>query len=342
MTHSFLDTPIPRRRLGLAAAGATLALAGCGGKAEAKTPGSAGARASVSLLLDWNPNPDHVTIYTAQQTGAFSRAGVDVAIHNPGNTADAAKQVSLGQVDVAVSYEPDTLIAVAQGLDVISVAALIPTCLTSLIARKDSGISGAADLAGKTVALSGLASQKPSVEYIARKAGVDPASITMPNVQQSLNQALLTGKADAVYGAFRNIEGIELAAKIPVTVLPATGMGIPGYSELVVIANPERLASDSGYARRVKAFLKGLAAGQAAALAGTGTAVTAMTGPTRGSYDKDTLTRMIKATLALLDEDFGVQKGSDWAAYAAWMHSNGLLDKKIDGARATTNGYLVR
>ncbi|AXE38740.1 ABC transporter substrate-binding protein [Acidipropionibacterium virtanenii] len=339
MTRSPQHTAISRRRLGLAAVGAALALAGCGRKADART--STRSRA-VNLLLDWNPNPDHVTIYTAQHTGAFSKAGVDVAIHNPANTADAAKQVSLGRADLAVSYEPDTLIAVAQGLRVVSVAALIPTCLTSLIARKDSGITSAADLAGKTVALSGLASQKPSVEYIARKAHVDPATITMPNVQQSLDQALLTGKAHAVYGAFRNIEGIELAGKIPVTVLPATELGLPGYSELVIIANPERLTSDAGYAGRVKAFLKGLAAGQAIALAHPDEAVTAMQVPAKGSYDRATLARMVKATVSLLGAEFGVQKGSDWASYATWMHRNGLLDTAVDGAKATTNEWLVK
>jgi putative hydroxymethylpyrimidine transport system substrate-binding protein len=335
--NSPLHSPISRRRLGLAAAGAALALAGCSTRADA---GGGRQSRTVSLLLDWNPNPDHVTLYTAQHTGAFSRAGVDVAIHNPGNTADAAKQVSLGQVDLAVSYEPDTLIAVAQGLQVISVAALIPACLTSLIARKSSGITGAADLGGKTVALSGLASQKPSVEYIARKAGVDPATITMPNVQQSLDQALLTSRADAVYGAFLNIEGIELAEKIPVTVLPAIELGLPNYSELVIIANPKRLHSDAAYAARVKAFLKGLATGQATAIADPSTAVAAMTAPTKGSYDKETLARMVRATIALLGKNFGTQKGSDWASFATWMHANGLLDRKIDGATAMTNTYL--
>lgn len=338
MTGSPLHTVMSRRRFGLLGAGAALALAGCGQSAQAGSSRAGGS--TVSLLLDWNPNPDHVSIYTAQHTGAFTKAGVDVTIRNPANTADAARQVSLGQTDLAVSYEPDALIAVQQGLQVISVAALIGTCLTSLITRKDSGITGAADLAGRTVAISGLASQRPSIEYIARKAGVDPSTITMPNVQQSLDQALLTGKADAVFGAYRNIEGVELAERMPVTVLPATDLGLPGYAELVIIANPRRLASDSGYAGRVRAFLKGLASGQAAALADPGAAVAAMTVPTKGSYDKKTLTLMVRATVALLGGEFGTQKGSDWASFATWMRHNGLLDKKVDGAAATTNAFL--
>jgi putative hydroxymethylpyrimidine transport system substrate-binding protein len=147
---------------------------------------------------------------------------VDVTFTTPSNTADAAREVSLGRVDLAISYEPDTLIALEQGLDVISVAALIPTSLTSLIARTESGITSAADLEGKTVGLSGLASQEPTLDFIAREAGIDPDSISTPNVQQSLNQSLLTDQVDAIFGAFRNIEGVELGARGDVEIMPTS------------------------------------------------------------------------------------------------------------------------
>lgn len=337
-----LSTPVSRRRLGglfcgaLAAAG----LAGCG-RTEARSASSPSASSKLSLLLDWNPNPDHVTLYTAVHTGAFTKEGIEVGIQNPANTADAAKQVSLGQVDLAVSYEPDTLIAVGQGLDVISVAALIPVSLTSLIAKKSRGITSGAQLKGRTVGLSGLASQRPSVEYIARRSGVDPATITMPNIQQSLSQALLTDKVDAIYGGFRNIEGIELAEKVPVDVMPATELGLPDYAELVIIASRRRLAQEKGYAEKVRAFLRGLAAGQSAAQKDHSTAAEAMTAPTRGSYQPQMVAKMVDATVGLLGTGpFGVQKPADWAAFATWMHRNGLLDKALDGASGTTNDYL--
>ena len=73
----------------------------------------------------------------AQQIGAYDDAGLDVSFMTPSNTADAAREVSLGRVDLAVSYEPDTLIAIDSGLDVISVAALIPTSLTSLMTKAE-------------------------------------------------------------------------------------------------------------------------------------------------------------------------------------------------------------
>src|SRR5690606_35798142 len=132
MTGPRTETPHARTRPGVrrlaiaAAAAAAVALTGCQAASDDPDPGQTGAE-PVSVLLDWSPNPDHVALYTAQHTGTYADAGVDVTFTTPSNTADAAREVSLGRVDLAISYEPDTLIAVEQGLEVISVAALIPT-----------------------------------------------------------------------------------------------------------------------------------------------------------------------------------------------------------------------
>lgn len=336
-THGTVTRPGVRM---LALASAAVALTGCQASSDETRPNDTGV-APVSVLLDWSPNPDHVALYTAQHTGAYDDAGVDVEFTTPSNTADAAREVSLGRVDLAISYEPDTLIAVEQGLEIISVAALIPTSLNSLIAKKESGITTAADLEHKTVGVSGLASQEPTLDFIAREAGVEPDSISTPNVQQSLNQALLTNQVDAIFGAYRNIEGVELGAQGDVVIMPATELGVPDYAELVVIANPGRLRDDTDYAERVRGFLTGTEAGQESALADPRAAIDALTPQTEDSYDPDVLVQMIDATLALLPRDgFEEQSARDWAAYASWMHENGLLDNAIDGATATTNDYL--
>ncbi|MGC3905171.1 ABC transporter substrate-binding protein [Corynebacterium variabile] len=321
-------------------AATTVSLASCSSDADSSTDAD-----QLSVLLDWNPNPDHLALYTADHTGAYEDHGVDPEFILPGNTADAAKLVSLGQADVAVSYETDTILAASQGLDVVSVGALIPTPLNSIITKSDSGIRTAKDLAGKTVAGSGTPSQQASMDYIARTAGIDPDSIEMPNVQQNLNQALLSDQVDAIAGAYPNIEGVELAEKTDITVLSPDELGMPDNAELVIIANPTRLKEDAAYADRVRGFLAGTAEGQDAALADPDTAVDAMTPETKGAYDPDTLTKMVDATVAVLRKDgtapvFGVQDPADWAEYADWMRDNGLLDGGIDGATATTNDYL--
>lgn len=332
-----MTNPVSLRLATLCLAG-MLSLTAC----QADSPAEpAGGPDQVSVLLDWSPNPDHLALYTAEHIGAYADEGLSVDFTMPANTADAAREVSLGRVDLAVSYEPDTLIAAAQGLDVISVASLIPTSLTSLIAKTDAGITSPADLEGKTIAISGLASQEPTLRFVANQAGFDPESMRLANVQQSLNQALLTDQADAVFGTFRNIEGVELAEQTQIVILSATDLGVPDYSELVLIANPKRLETELDYADRVRAFLKATAAGQQAALADRQLAATALADDTEGALDAEMLAKMIDATIALLPaEGFGTQNGGDWAAYASWMQANGLLDAEVDGAQVTTNEYL--
>ncbi|MCI1255262.1 MAG: ABC transporter substrate-binding protein [Corynebacterium provencense] len=341
---------------------ACTALSACSTDGDSASSGDGAGTDQVSVLLDWNPNPDHLAMYTADHTGAYADHGVDPEFIVPGNTADAAKEVSLGHADLAVSYETDTILAAAQGLDVVSVGALIPTPLNSLITKKSSGITTAKDLAGRKVAGSGVPSQEPSMRFIAEKAGIDPDSIEMPNVQQNLNQALLSDQVDAIFGAYPNIEGVELAEQTEITVLSAGDLGLPDSAELVLIANPTRLTQDADYAQRVRGFLAGTADGQTTALGDSATAVEALTPQTEGAYDPTLLKKMVDATVDILrrggsgsgaaagaaSADFGVQDPAAWSAYADWMRKNGLLDAAagqdagIDGASVTTNDYLPR
>lgn len=338
--------PLIRSAALLVTVATTLSVTACGGAEDDNT-------GHTRVLLDWNPNPDHLALYTADHTGAYDEQGLDVEFLLPGNTADAAKDVSLGRADLAISYETDTIIARAEGLDVINVGALIPTPLNSLITKASSGITEPSDLEGKSVATSGLPSQQATLNYIAEKAGIDPESITMPNVQQNLNQALLSDQVDAIFGAYPNIEGVELAQRTDITTLTAAEMGVPSSAELVIIANPTRLSEDDAYADRVRNFLAGTANGHDAAMRDAALAVDALTPETAGAYDPDLLAAMVEATIDILekgnsdgDTTFGVQNPQAWSDYADWMRENGLLDAAtgsnalVNGADATTNDYL--
>ena len=66
---------------------------------------------NLTLMLDWFPNVDHLPIYVAQEKGYFTEENVQVKILSPSDTADALKLAVAGKVDLAVSYEPQTIIA---------------------------------------------------------------------------------------------------------------------------------------------------------------------------------------------------------------------------------------
>ena len=97
--------------VGLAAL--TLALSACGEKKESVT--SSGATQSMTLMLDWFPNADHVGIYQALAEGDFEKAGLNVHIQVPSDPALPLKLLEAGKTDVAISYEPEVMLARDKG-----------------------------------------------------------------------------------------------------------------------------------------------------------------------------------------------------------------------------------
>ncbi len=94
------------------------------------------AAQNFTLILDWFPNVDHLPIYVARHQGYFSEEGLEIEIISPSETADALKLAAAGKVDIAISYEPQTIIAAARGLEITAFGRLIEHPLTTLLFMK--------------------------------------------------------------------------------------------------------------------------------------------------------------------------------------------------------------
>jgi len=311
-----------------------LALAACGEKSDDTT---GGATEALSLTLDFYPNPDHAGIYMAQKRGYFADAGLDVSIHTPSDPAAPIKQVAAGQTDLAISYEPEVLLAHEQGLDVVAVGAIADRPLTSLIWLKKSGISGVADLRGKTIATAGIPYQDAYLKTILARAKLTPSDVDSVNVGYGLLPALVGGRAQAMLGGFRNVEGVDLRqrGKDPV-VIPVDELGVPTYDELVLVANRKQLEEDP---QRIRLFLGALARGTAAAIESPAETTKALLSANSDLDPK--LTRAeVDATLPLLSES-GRMDPAAWKAFIAWMHDNGLIDGTPPIGEVLSNEYLA-
>jgi putative hydroxymethylpyrimidine transport system substrate-binding protein len=330
------------KRARVAAAGvAALALlaAGCGGSSTAS--GSAQAT-HVRVLLDWFPNPDHIGFYTAQAHGDFTRQGLDVTLTPPSDQSDPLKLVSTGRVPLGVSYEPDTLIARAQGLHVTAVAAVVPVALNSLIAPDTSPVKSPAQLAGHTIGAPGLPSDDVYLSAIYQHYGIDPKTVHKVNVSTDLVVAMLSRKVDATIDGYRNVEAIQLADRgLRPMVVPVTAAGVPPYDELVLVANSEKLASDAGYRSTVRRFVAGLVAGTKAAIANPTVAERALA-PVAKGYRRALLDKMVDATAPLLRNPraVGWLDIARWQSFADWMLARKLLPRHVDAKAAATNSYL--
>ena len=181
--HRFSPT---RSSLALLAALTTAGLlAGCGARSE---PLGAPKTQSLRLMLDYLPNADHAGIYTALATGEFKRSGLSVQLATPTDPASPLKLVAAGKVDLAISYQPEVLLARSHDVRVLSVAALASRPLTSLMSTGGRSVRPST-LGGKTVGTAGIPYQSAYLKQILTRAGVDPASVKEINVGFMYEQA---------------------------------------------------------------------------------------------------------------------------------------------------------
>ena len=317
-----------------------LGLAACGEKSESESGGD--QTQSLSLALDFYPNPDHAGIYMAQEKNFFGEAGLDVSISAPSDPSAPLKLVASGKFDLAISYEPEVLLAHEQGLPVTAIAALVNRPLTSLIWLQSSGIKGVAGLKGRTVATAGIPYQEAFLKTILNRAGVPPESVEAVNVGFGLLPALIGGQAEAMLGGYSNVEGVDLRQrrKAPV-ITPVDQLGVPTYDELVIVANSNALGEDP---EPFRLFLAALERGTDAAVADPEAAAAAITAANHDLEPKLTAAEM-KATLPLLaarddSHHYGYMDPKQWEAFGAWMRDEELISGLPKAPELLTNSYL--
>lgn len=318
---------------------ALAAVAGCGEKREDVEAGP-GAPQTLRVLLDWTPNADHAPIYAAQASGAFRAAGLDVKLITPSDPTLGLKLLEARRVDLAITYQPDLLLARDKGARIAAAAALIQRPLTSLMTLNPA-VRGVRDLAGRTVGTAGIPYQAAYLKTIAERAGIDPARIHRVDVGFNLNGALLGRKVDATLGAFWNIEGIELRRKgRKVRVTPVDRLGVPTYQELVFAGQMDALRSNGPLLRR---FFQALADGERTLQKDPGPAIDALIKADPG-LDRATLAAQVKATMpAFRPSDtrfpWGFMNTNEWRAYGQWMLEHKLI-KTLPTPTSLTNEYL--
>jgi putative hydroxymethylpyrimidine transport system substrate-binding protein len=324
---------LPAFAAALAVLALALALAACGEKSE----GGGGEKQPLSLTLDFYPNPDHAGIYMAKKLGYFDEAGLDVSIHTPADPAAPIKEVAAGRTDLAISYEPEVLLAKEKGLDVVAVGAIVDRPLTSMIWLRRSKIGGIAGLRGKTIATAGIPYQDAYLKTILARAGLSPTDVHTVNVGYGLLPALVGGRAQAMLGGFSNVEGVDLRVRgTDPVVTPVDRLGVPTYDELVLVAKRDRLEEDP---QAVRLFLAALARGTAAAKKSPGATTKALLGANH-DLDPKLTEAELKATLPLLSTR-GYMSPAKWSRFIAWMRENELISRQPAPGEVLSDAYLV-
>jgi putative hydroxymethylpyrimidine transport system substrate-binding protein len=294
----------------------------------------------IAVTLDTDPSAANAGIMMAASRGYFSDVGLQVSVGGPKNPARTVKYVAAGIDDFGVAQLPQVVMSPEEGgAPLVAVGSVIPQSNLALIWSRDSGIRDVADLEGKTIAIPGVPFQEGLLELVLEEAGLSLEDVAVKRANYKSAAALLDGRADAIFGATWNIEGVELEASGAEPVIKrARSLGLPEYEELVVIAPAKCATKNPGI---VRDFMAAVSRGTAAAQSHPAEAAKLIS----QNYEFDprfrmsTLRAQLAATLPLLSRDPEMNLPQA-TALTVWMHKEGMIKRLPPVGDMFTNGYL--
>ncbi|MGY1836988.1 ABC transporter substrate-binding protein [Blastococcus sp. SYSU DS0510] len=199
-----------RRTVAALVAAPLLLVTACGGSDEEPDAGAAGGggggeleQVSVGVI----PIVDVAPIYLGDQQGFFEECGLDLTLETGQGGAAIVPAVVSGQSQFGFSNVTSLLLAASEGLPLQVVANGVASTgeqgadFGAVVTTPDSGIAGAADLAGATVAVNTLNNiGTTTVRESVRAAGGDPDSVQFVELPfPEMPAALEQGNVDAAW-----------------------------------------------------------------------------------------------------------------------------------------------
>lgn len=326
-----------------------LVTSGCGsgsGGADHNEPAATDASAAeqklekISIMLDWYPNAVHSFLYAAQKNGYFEKQGLEVDIQMPADTNDALKLVAAGKIDLALSYQPQVLMARGENIPVKSIAAIVRHPLNHLMVPEGGTIKSPKDLVGKKVGYSSIPLYEAMMRTMIKEDGGNSQVVEMIDVGFSFIPAISTKKVDAIIGGFINHEQLLLAKEgHPMTAINPADYGVPDYYELVLVASDQGLSKKQAILAK---FVAAMTEGQQFVSENTEQALSILfehedqTSP----LDKEIETKSLAILLPLMDageQAFGYQDPASWTSVREWLLANELVPSTIKAEDAFSN-----
>ena len=129
---------------------------------------SAAAAEAVTIQLKWVTQAQFAGYYVAQDKGFYGAENLDVTI-NPGGPDISPPQIIVGGgADVIIDWMPSALASREKGVPLVNIAQPFKRSGMMLTCRKDTGISGPEDFAGKTLGVWFFGNEYPFLSWMSK------------------------------------------------------------------------------------------------------------------------------------------------------------------------------
>lgn len=326
-----------KRTVGLLIA---LALAACAPAAGETTPSATQGQA-IRLMLDWVPNTNHSGLFVAQDEGYFEAEGLDVEIIQPGEVY-AEQAVASGAADFGISFQEQVTLAAANGVPLVSIAAILQHNTSGFASRGKLGVSSPADWEGLRYGAFGSPFEAPTLQGLMACDGGDFQQLEIVETGFTDPLALLQQEQIDLAWIFYGWQGIQAEQQgidLDIVRMDDYFDCIPDYYTPVLITSRAVLESRPETAR---AFLRAASRGYTEAAADPERAAAAVLA---AAPELDpVLVRLSQAWISPRYQAearrWGEQSPATWQAYADWMTDNGILEGRVDMANTFTNEFL--
>ncbi|MGQ9850830.1 MAG: ABC transporter substrate-binding protein [Aggregatilineaceae bacterium] len=299
-------------------------------------------RRTVRFQLDWTPNTNHIGIYVAQALGFYDDVNLDVQIVRPSDTDQKViEAIEDGAVEFGINYQEYTTFALAEGAELVAVAAIIQHNTTGFASYADRNpVTRPADLANLTYYGSG----KVAEAIISRLVACDGAQ-WQPRYAQlgvvDLVEVLKAGDADFgwIYYGWEGIEAELRGIDLDVIMLRDYSECIPDYYTPLIVTSRRLVETEPDL---IRAFIYATARGFQIAIDYPLAAAQLLL-----AAEPQLNPELVRASALWLapryQEDaprWGEQQLEVWQRFTDFLVQEGLLDTPIDVSRAFTNDFL--